>query len=130
MAYTAPTPPLPLITFHGLGDDTIPLQGGPSHRHGGNRSFVSVEDSTKFWVQNNGCDAEPVVNNRRHNNVRIQTWKGCRQDARVVLYLIENWGHFWPGQYYTKDLDKENPLNNFDAAAIIWDFFKSYSKTH
>ena len=125
-----PKTPLPLITFHGLSDDAIPLQGGASHRHGGDRSFVSVEDSTKFWVQNNGCDAEPVVNNRRHNNVRIQTWKGCRQDARVVLYLIENWGHSWPGQYYTKDLDKENPLNNFDAAAIIWDFFKSYSKTH
>jgi polyhydroxybutyrate depolymerase len=125
-----PEAPLPSISFHGLSDDTIPLEGGVSQKHGGDRSFLSLEVSTKFWVHNNGCDAEPVFSNRRQKNVHIQTWKGCRQDASVELYLIENWGHFWPGQYYTKDLDKENPLNEFDAAAIIWDFFQSHSKAH
>ena len=124
-----PAGPLPVIIFHGLDDDTIPITGGISPKRGGDQSFLSVEDSTEFWVRNNGCDSEPVLSKSHQNQVHMQAWQGCRQDAGVVLYLMENWGHVWPGSYYTAELDKENHLKDFDAAAIIWDFFKSHPKT-
>jgi polyhydroxybutyrate depolymerase len=124
-----PEAPLPLICFHGLADDAIPAQGGISPKRGGDQSFLSVAASTEFWVRNNGCSSHPVFSESHQNQVHVQTWRGCRQDNEVVLYLMENWGHVWPGRYETANLDKENPLKDFDAAAIIWDFFKSHPKT-
>ena len=41
---------------------------------------------------------------------------------------MEDWGHVWPGRYYTANLDNENPLKNFDAATIIWDFFEAHTR--
>jgi len=46
----------------------------------------------------------------------------------VAQYLIENWSHVWPGPYFTADLPENDPLKNFDAAQIIWDFFKSHRR--
>jgi poly(3-hydroxybutyrate) depolymerase len=43
-----------------------------------------------------------------------------------VLYLIKNWGHVWPGKYFTAKLAEGNPLKDFDATEIIWDFFRSH----
>jgi polyhydroxybutyrate depolymerase len=124
-----PETPVPLIVFHGLADDAIPPRGGISPKRGGERSFLSVKDSTAFWVHHNGCNSEPVSSESRQNSVRIQTWKKCRQNAEVVVYLLKGWGHVWPGLYYTGELDKEDPLKGFDAAAIMWEFFESHSKT-
>ncbi|MCG6908960.1 MAG: alpha/beta hydrolase [Deltaproteobacteria bacterium] len=123
-----PSGPLPVIVFHGLDDDAVPPQGGVSSKRGGKRTFLSIEDSIRFWVTNNGCNREPLSGERRQNSVRIQTWKGCRQGADVVLYLLEKWGHVWPGLYYTAELNDENPLKGFDAAGIIWDFFKAHHR--
>jgi polyhydroxybutyrate depolymerase len=124
-----PQAPLPLISFHGLADDAIPAQGGISPKRGGEQSFLSVNDSIDFWVRNNGCDSEPMLSQGHQNHVRIQTWEKCRQGADVVLYLMANWGHVWPGAYYTADRENEDPLKDFDAAAIIWDFFNAHSPT-
>ena len=124
-----PEASLPLIAFHGLADDAIPAQGGISPKRGGDQEFISVDDSTDFWIRNNGCHPDPLLNNSHQGRVRIQTWRGCRQDAQVKLYLLEHWEHVWPGLHYTADLDTDNPLKNFDAAAIIWDFFKSPYRT-
>ena len=123
-----PNAPLPLIAFHGLDDDAIPAQGGISPKRGGDQSFISVEDSMGFWVRSNGCDSEPMLNQIHQNHIRINTWQGCRDNADVVLYLMENWQHVWPGRYYTADLGPENPLKDFDAVDLIWDFFTSHTR--
>jgi polyhydroxybutyrate depolymerase len=120
-----PVAPLPQIFFHGLADEAIPAQGGISPKRGGDQSFLAVDDSTDLWIRNNGCDPDPIIEDIRNGAVHIHTWQMCRQDAEVMLYLMENWGHVWPGLHYTADLNDENPLKDFDAAAIIWDFFKS-----
>ena len=121
-----PAGPLPLITFHGLSDGAIPAAGGISPDRGGSRSFLSVSDSVSFWVRNNGCSADPVEREERQGTLRIQSWKACRQNADVKLYLIEGWQHVWPGRHYTADLDEDSPLRDFDAAALIWEFFKGH----
>jgi polyhydroxybutyrate depolymerase len=124
-----PLAPLPLIFFHGLADEAIPAQGGISPKRGGEQSFFSVDESTDFWIRNNGCHPDPIIEDLRSGAVHMQTWQGCDQDASVKLYLLENWKHVWPGSHYTADLDMQNPLQDFNAAAIIWNFFKAHPRT-
>lgn len=124
-----PVAPLPLIALHGLADEAIPAQGGVSPKRGGDQSFLSVKDATNFWIRNNGCDPDPLLEEIHKGDVLKQTWQGCREHADVALYLLEDWAHVWPGLYYTADLGQDNPLKDFNAAAIIWDFFESHPRT-
>ncbi|MCF8035836.1 MAG: hypothetical protein K9K62_03070 [Desulfobacteraceae bacterium] len=49
---------------------------------------------------------------------------GSPSGADVVLYAIDGWTHQWPGRHFTGKLSAEDPLRDFDAAEIIWHFFK------
>jgi len=62
---------------------------------------------------------EGGVSSRRGGNTHL------KNETTVALWLIQGWGHVWPGKYFTTDLAEDDPLKNFDAAEIIWDFFKS-----
>ncbi len=120
-----PVKPLSVIAFHGLADDDVPYEGGVSRHRGGSRTYWSVEDSVDFWVKHNGCASQPDTQTVRNGKVLIKSWENCTNETAVALWLIEGWGHVWPGQYFTADLAEDNPLKDFDAAAIIWQFFKS-----
>lgn len=120
-----PVKPRSVITIHGLADDDIPYEGGVSRHRGGTRTYWPVEDVVGFWVNRDGCDSQPVTRTMRGESVLIKTWENCNNDTTVALWLIKGWGHVWPGKYFTADLDEDDPLKNFDAAEIIWDFFKS-----
>ena len=123
-----PVQPLSVISFHGLADDDIPYEGGISLHRGGTRTYWSVEKSIDFWIRHNGCNPKAATTDLNHGHVHVESWGVCRNDAEVVLYLIENWGHVWPGHFFTADLAEDDPLKNFDAAEIIWDFFKSHRR--
>ena len=123
-----PIQPLSVITFHGLADDDITYKGGISLHRGGTQTFWPVETSIEFWVRHNDCNPKAAATSLNNGNVHIKSWTICRNDTEVALYLIENWGHVWPGRYFTADLAEDDPLRNFDAAEIIWDFFKSHRR--
>ncbi len=123
-----PVKPLSVITIHGLADDDIVYEGGVSLHRGGTRTFWSVDESVDFWVRHNGCHPNAAVTELNHGHVRIHTWGACSNDTEVVLYLMENWGHVWPGRYFTAELEEEDPLKDFDAAEVIWNFFKSHTR--
>jgi len=123
-----PIQPLSVIAFHGLADDDITYEGGVSLHRGGTRTFWPVEKSIEFWVRHNGCNPKTATTYLNDRHVHIKSWGVCRDDTEVVLYLIENWGHVWPGQFFTADLAEDDPLKNFDAAEIIWDFFKLHRR--
>jgi polyhydroxybutyrate depolymerase len=123
-----PVQPLSVIAFHGLADDDVPYEGGVSRHRGGTRTYWSVEDSVEFWVSRDGCDLQPVIQRMRGESVLVKTWENCKNDTTVALWLIKGWGHVWPGPYFTADLAENDPLKNFDAAKIIWDFFKSHRR--
>ena len=123
-----PVKPLPIITIHGLADDDIVYEGGVSLHRGGTRTFLPVNESVNLWVRKNGCYPKEVTTELNDGHVHVHTWGDCSNDADVVLYLIENWGHVWPGQYFTTRLDKGDPLKDFDASKIIWEFFQSHTR--
>lgn len=123
-----PQAPLPLIVFHARDDDSVPFEGGTSPRKGGEQEYVSVAEAAAFWVSNNGCLEEPVVESARQGRVTKKTWSDPRGGNDVVLYELEEWGHTWPGKHFTGRLDPGHPLRGFHAAEIIWEFFKKHAR--
>lgn len=62
------------------------------------------------------------------DQVTVRSWTACPNGADVKLYMIKEWAHDWPGPYFTAKLPEKHPLQHFDAARIIWDFFKRHSR--
>nr|WP_281432351.1 PHB depolymerase family esterase [Desulfatitalea alkaliphila] len=122
----APQKQLPILIMHGLNDNHVPFAGGVSTHRKGERTYLSVEASVQFWLDANGCQGAPVVSNANHGAVEINTWDTCAGSSMTVLCKISGWGHQWPGPYFTVKLSEEDPLYNFDAAEMIWSFFKQF----
>ncbi|MBN2418445.1 MAG: hypothetical protein JXL81_03595 [Deltaproteobacteria bacterium] len=123
-----PKSPLPLIVFHAKDDLSVPYAGGTSPAKGGEREYISVADSIDFWVKNNRCDSNPQVEKLYENRITKKEWVDQRNGNNIQLYTIDNWGHRWPGKYFTDQLEEDNPLKGFSAEDKIWDFFKNRSK--
>lgn len=119
-----PPRPIPLLIVHGTADHSVPYHGKQSQRSGQPRFYQSVAQSAAFWRSNNGCgDPEPpqVLSN---GAIRLTKWSDCNDHAPVWLYVLQNWGHIWPGPYFTDKLEDRHPLKGFDVGKIIWDFFE------
>jgi polyhydroxybutyrate depolymerase len=122
----APKKQLPILIMHGLNDDDIPFTGGVSLHRKGERTYLSVEASVQFWIDANGCKDAPVVANSHDGAVQTITWDTCKDSSMTVFCMIDGWEHVWPGPYFTGRLAGEDPLHNFDAAEMIWSFFKQF----
>ncbi len=123
-----PTMPMPVIAFHGRTDKQLVYEGGRSKRKRGTITWISVAESIAFWVKNNGIDRQLVPERLRQGRVLREAWSGGENAPDVVLYTIEQWGHVWPGHYFTDRLAASDALKGFDAAAIMWEFFKRYRR--
>jgi len=123
-----PEGPLPVMVMHGMADQDVPFEGGSSKRRGGPRSYWSVMESVKFWLENDECKKKPAKSQLCEGRVDVTSWKDCAGHTAVSLYLIKGWAHDWPGKYFTGKLPQSNPLRQFDAAEIIWEFFKRHSR--
>ncbi|MCG8550884.1 MAG: hypothetical protein MI799_10830 [Desulfobacterales bacterium] len=60
--------------------------------------------------------------------VILKSWAECLDNSEISLYSLNGWGHVWPGKAFYGSLEKGHPLKKFDAAQIIWDFFKRHSR--
>ena len=123
-----PKTSLPVMIMHGMADQDVPFEGGASKRRGGQRTYGSVMDSVAFWVAHDQCHNEPTTRQIYDGRVDVTSWEDCSDHSAVSLYLIQGWGHDWPGRYFTGKLPESDPLSQFDAAEIIWDFFKAHGR--
>lgn len=121
-----PKTPLPILIIHGMDDDDIPFNGGMSNHRKGERTYFPVVDSVEFWVKANGCKHGPAFSSLNEGAIQVQTWDDCENSSLTVLCKIEGWGHVWPGPYFTAKLPATDPLLDFDAAEMIWQFFKNF----
>jgi polyhydroxybutyrate depolymerase len=119
---------LPVIAFHGTGDDKVPYNGGGSGGDPDGRQYLSAQESANFWAQQNKCDSPPKKKKLRDGQVEINSWTACSERVAVELYALEGWVHQWPGPYFTDQLEPDDPLHGFDAADIIWRFFEKYRR--
>ncbi len=121
-----PEQPVPMMLFHGRTDDIIPFEGGDDRRSKEGRTYLSVDQSARFWAAANGAAPEPEEAALYDGRVVFSRWGG-EDAAPVVLYSIGEWGHVWPGNATIKS-GKDPDLAGFDAAELIWEFFKTQSR--
>jgi polyhydroxybutyrate depolymerase len=118
--------PVPVMALHGREDDSIPYEGGRLGNEG--QSYVSVKESMEFWLKANQISTASQREERMAGRVIKDTWKAQASDREVILYTLEGWKHTIPTKYFTKKLPENDPLRNFHATDIIWDFFKNHHK--
>lgn len=123
-----PGRPLPVVVFHGLADTKVPFGGGTTPRGNTTWTVAPVAEAVGFWVTNNGCRAEADREALWGGAVTRETRGGGRAGADVVLYSIEGWDHYWPGPYWAGRRPEGGSLGGFDAAEIVWQFFRRHER--
>jgi polyhydroxybutyrate depolymerase len=118
--------PVPVMAIHGREDDSIPYEGGSIKNEG--HSYVSVKESMEFWLKANQVPTSPQREEMIGGRVVKETWKAWESDQEVILFTLEGWKHTIPTKYFTKKLPENDPLKDFHATDIIWDFFKSHHR--
>jgi polyhydroxybutyrate depolymerase len=116
-------PPVSILAMHGTDDSMVPLD-------------QSIRDGIAAWRQRDRCpelpasfelpDADPADGTR----TRVDLFAPCAADTAVSFYTIENGGHEWPGGEPKRGFERRNGLmpRDFDAAVVIWDFFKNHPR--
>ena len=120
----APKAPVDVIMFNGALDQHMPLEGGEQKLHLEEQArFVSsAQQSAQFWVKANQCKPQPAVEELPEQKATRYSWTGGKQGRRVVLYVLHNQGHAWPGGKTPRaKADPPSPL--IQAHQVLWDFF-------
>lgn len=117
-----PEIPVSLIAIHGREDRSVPFEGGGGLYSLG-RHYISVINSVGLWAGYCGCTSSPEVYEDRNAGRRILVWQNSEGDPRVVLDILNDWDHAWPGAVACRRLSRNHPLRTFEASQVIWDFF-------
>lgn len=128
-------PPIPskavdVIMFCGELDRSIPFQGGRQTQHAQEEpvEVLSAEESAMFWVKHNGCQEQPEIVNLAEQKATRKTWSGGRNGSRVVLLVLHNQGHAWPGGSRAPRRSADVPSPLVKAHEVMWDFFETQSQ--
>jgi polyhydroxybutyrate depolymerase len=100
-----PQRPVPTLALHGRLDRIVPYEG----LDGVNDSLVVWSAD---WAARNGCSPESTTTDIR-DDLTLDHWSECDDDAEVLLYSYANMGHSWP----------------VDGTDIIWEFFSQQTMT-
>lgn len=123
-----PKRPVPVIHFHGTKDTIVPFTM-PADRPSPLMRLKGVEESVQTWVKLNGCAEKPVTEtiSKEGDDMTVvrKTYGGGRDESEVVLVLIEEGGHTWPGQRPPVALIGKS-ARNIAANDLIWEFFQKH----
>lgn len=120
----APQHPVNVIMFNGELDQHVPLQGGKQLLHSEKeaRYACSAQQSAQFWVRANGCQAQARVEEMPEKKATRYTWSGGKRNTRVVLWVLHNQGHAWPGGTAPRAV-ADQPSLLVKAHEELWKFF-------
>jgi len=129
--FAKPKRAMPVIYFHGTEDKIVGVDGTDAFTR--KAYSQSAEEFTAWWVEQNGCAAEPVSESipdrdpKDGASVERLTWAAGEKKATVIYYRIDGGGHTWPGG---SDSQPEEILGNvcrdINASELIWGFFSRY----
>lgn len=111
--------PTAIIAFHGTDDACVPFEGGTS-TCGMGFTIPPIAGAAENWARHNGCDMA-ASRTQLTEHVRVVAYSGCREEASVVLYVVEGGGHTWPGSANVPRLG--GVTREIDATDLIWEFF-------
>ena len=131
-----PKRPVPVMHFHGTGDELAPFNGGKGKGSPGVPAFMrpefnSVEHSINNWVKANGCNSKPQVEelpDKANDGMRVtrKTWSGGKNGSEVILFEIENGGHTWPGMKPVSSILGKATMD-ISANNLMWEFFQKHT---
>jgi polyhydroxybutyrate depolymerase len=123
-----PKRPVPVIHFHGTKDTFVPFEMAK----GKTPKFMKlkgVEDSIQTWVKLNGCDEKPKTETLSKDGdemkVTRKTYGGGKDGSEVVLVVIEEGGHTWPGMTPPASFMGKSAMN-VSANDLMWEFFQKH----
>jgi len=123
-----PSRPVPVIHFHGSKDNIVPFEEAASKARPFMK-FKSVEESIQTWVTLNGCEKEPTTDTLSNEADEMKIYRryygGGKEGSEVVLVLIEDGGHTWPGQQPPVDFIGKS-AKNISANEVMWKFFQKH----
>lgn len=124
-----PKRPVPVIHFHGTKDTFIPFETAK----GKTPAFMklkSVEDSIQTWVKLNGCNDKPKADVLSKDGDEMKairkTYSGGKDGSEVVLIVIEDGGHTWPGMTPPAGFMGKS-AKNISANDLMWEFFQKHT---
>jgi hypothetical protein len=117
--------PVPMIAFHGTDDWFTRYLGGRSWV-ARDHVFPSIPTFTATWASRNRCAASPAES-RVTADVTRPAYRGCANDADVVLYTIHGGGHTWPGGGRMPEWFAGKTSTGVDATRQAWAFVRAHS---
>ncbi|MCW3055988.1 MAG: phospholipase/carboxylesterase [Chthonomonadales bacterium] len=112
-----PAVPVSLIEFHGKLDQTTPYNGG-HNPYLPNGVVLPVSKSIDFWVNHDGCDTTPNVQNMDNGTIERDAYRSGKQGTEVVFFSLAQGKHQWPTP----------SVIGISASNHIWEFFKAHPK--
>jgi polyhydroxybutyrate depolymerase len=126
-----PPKPIPLMVINGTGNSIMPYGGGTTKITDSKIEVVSTDATLAPFAKADGCadgrttlalpDKDPKDGTRSY----IDKLNGCK--APIELIRVEGGGHTIPGRYNagtTRGQPVGAHTNDFDAAHVIWEFFR------
>jgi len=123
-----------VLILQGTTDPLVPYRGGAIAF--GRGKIIATEEAARRWAVANGAAREPVSEalagagsrTNRCGGLRL-VYPDGRDGTEVVLVRLEGGGHTWPGgaQYLPETLIGR-VCHDFDATALIWEFFKTHPR--
>lgn len=125
---TEPKRPVPVLHIHGRKDRIVPYEG-PDGKFPAFMTFMGVDNSVMTWVRIDGCEPEPVVEviSKEGDDMKVvrKTYAGGKDGTAVVLIVLEEGGHTWPGRSAPiRFVGKSS--RTISANDLIWDFFRQH----
>jgi polyhydroxybutyrate depolymerase len=126
-----PRRPISVLHFHGTKDELVPFKGPGEKKELADLLGVrSVDETVMACVQANGCFVKPTETEipMKKDKVKVirKDYEKCKDDSEVVLYVIEDGGHTWPGMTLSPAFLGLS-TNNISANDIMWEFFQKHS---
>lgn len=123
-----PKRPVPVLHIHGRKDRIVPYEG-PDARFPAFMKFKGVEDSVMTWVGIDGCEPEPDVEviSKQGDDMKVvrKTYANGKDGTSVVLIVLEEGGHTWPGRSAPiRFVGKSS--RSISANDLIWGFFRQH----
>jgi polyhydroxybutyrate depolymerase len=123
------TRPVPVLHIHGSADRIVPFDG-PGKGTPRFVNFQSVDATIRAWVRHNGCPetpAESLLPDTAPDGTQVKSraYRPGRDGSEVILEIVENGGHTWPGgPMLARFLGPTS--QDLDASAQIWEFFQRH----
>jgi polyhydroxybutyrate depolymerase len=126
-----PPKPIPLMVINGTANPLMPYAGGTTKISDAKVDVVSTDATLAPFAKADGCgdgritlalpDKDPKDGTRSY----VDKLNGCK--APIELIRVEGGGHTIPGRF-SAGTTRGQPVgahtHDFDAAHVIWDFFR------